>query len=165
MGGLIKALSSQPAKLLSIIREFPENTEPLILRIITVMAAKEPISEELMETVVGLYHERGLDARFLIPVIVGLPKVRLEQQLKNQAQILAELPKILQLLDGSDDQKKMVQDVMLKLVQSKTMPGVEPGTEIVKPSVLTPVEYMIALHTMEEAIGLKRAVEGILSIR
>jgi symplekin len=75
IGGLIKALSSQPAKLLGLIKSFPEGTDALILRIIVIMATKEPIPAELIEAVKELYRTKDLDGRYVIPILMGLSKV------------------------------------------------------------------------------------------
>ena len=75
IGGLIKALSAQPAKLLDLIKKFPEGTDALILRIIVIMANKDPIPPELIETVKELYKTKELDGRFVLPILTGLPKV------------------------------------------------------------------------------------------
>lgn len=75
IGGLVKALSSTPEKLLSLIDTFPKGSDALILRIIAVLASVDPIPERLIESVKGLYRKQDLDARFLIPIITALPKV------------------------------------------------------------------------------------------
>ena len=75
IGGLVKALSSTPDKLFSLIETFPTGTDALILRIIAILSNSEPISERLIETVKGLYRRNDLDARFFIPIITALPKV------------------------------------------------------------------------------------------
>jgi hypothetical protein len=75
IGGLVKALSSTPEKLLSIIDTFPKGSDALILRIIAVLASADPIPESLIVSVKGLYRKQDLDARFLIPVVTALPKV------------------------------------------------------------------------------------------
>jgi symplekin len=75
IGGLIKALSSQPAKLLQLISEFPPQTDVLILRIIHILSEKTPVPVEIVDTVKKVYHERKLSAQFLIPVLPSMPKV------------------------------------------------------------------------------------------
>jgi symplekin len=75
IGGLVKALSSTPQKLLSLIDTFPKGSDSLILRIIAVLANADPIPSSLIESVKGLYRKQDLDARFLIPILTALPKV------------------------------------------------------------------------------------------
>ena len=80
-----------------------------------------------------------------------------------QGEILAELPKVVQLLDGSETQRKIIHDVFVKLITPKVVSEPALGTETAaeKPvPLISPSELMIALHTMEDTIGLRRAVEG-----
>ena len=76
IGGLVKALSSTPSKLYSLIDIFPKGSDSLILRIIAVLASADPIPESLIESVKGLYSKQDMDARFLIPILTALPKVK-----------------------------------------------------------------------------------------
>ncbi len=75
-----------------------------------------------------------------------------------------ELPKILDLLDGTEAPRKIVRQVFVDLNSPKTIPGSEGTAETVKPALISPVELMIVLHTLEDTIGLKRAVEGMILI-
>lgn len=75
IGGLIRALSTSPAKLLSLIRSFPPDCDALILRIYLILADRKPISPELVETAKEVYRNKELDARFIIPVLSALSKV------------------------------------------------------------------------------------------
>ena len=71
-----------------------------------------------------------------------------------------ELPKITSLLDGTEKHRSLVRQVFIDLNSSKTIPASEGNQETVKPALIPPVELMIVLHTLEDTIGLKKAVEG-----
>lgn len=64
------------------------------------------------------------------------------------------------MLDGSEAQKSVVRDVMLKLISSKKEISSETAAETDLPPIMTPVELMIWIHSAEESLGLKVAVEG-----
>lgn len=66
------------------------------------------------------------------------------------------------MLDGSEGQKAVVRDVIVKLIQSPKEISGETGTENILPAIMTPVELMIWIHSSEEILGLKVAVEGKL---
>ncbi|TPX72985.1 hypothetical protein SpCBS45565_g00144 [Spizellomyces sp. 'palustris'] len=168
---LIKALSAQPARLLPIIRAFPEGSDWLVLRMVTTMTEKHPPSPQLVSAVWNAFAQKDLDARFLIPILSGL----------GRPKILQYLPRIVQLLDGSDKQRTLVKDAFLRLVDSPSLQnaaaasagtGVGPavstngGDRAAQPGgggagpPLTPSELLVALHNMEDTVGLKRAVEA-----
>lgn len=73
-----------------------------------------------------------------------------------------ELPKITSLLDGTEKQRDVVRQVFVDLNSSKTIPGSEGNPDTFNPALIPPVELMIVLHTLEDTIGLRKAVEGEL---
>ena len=150
MEGLVMALESQPSKLIHYIKTFPENSNALVLVIITVLSRKEPLLPELVDSCRFIYHEKKLGAEFLIPILSGLEK----------KEILQELPQVVALLDGTEEKKELVQSVFIKLIESKTIGGEDTAEQTIQPCILSPVDLMVALHTMEETISLKKSVEA-----
>lgn len=73
---LIKALGSSHGKLLTLLRTFPPGAETLVLRVLTIFTETSRPSAQLVALVKGLIHDRDLDARFLIPIIAEMDKVR-----------------------------------------------------------------------------------------
>ena len=73
---LIKALGSSHGKLLTLLRTFPAGAESLALRVLTIFTETARPSAQLVALVKGLINDRDLDARFLIPIIAEMDKVR-----------------------------------------------------------------------------------------
>lgn len=63
------------AKLIDVLRHFPEGAERLALRVVQILSA-EGASTTVVNLVKGLMSERELDPRFIIPIIGELDKVR-----------------------------------------------------------------------------------------
>lgn len=77
--GLIKALGSNNGKLLTLMRTCPRGAESLALRILTIFTdQKTRPSSQLVTISKALISERDLDARFLIPIIAEMDKVRFD---------------------------------------------------------------------------------------
>jgi symplekin len=73
---LIRALGSTHGKLLTLMRTFPPGAESLALRVVNIFTETGRPSSQLVALVKGLTAERDLDARFLIPIIAEMDKVR-----------------------------------------------------------------------------------------
>lgn len=73
---LIRSLGSTNSKLLTLMRTCPPGAESLALRILTIFTESGRPSPQLVALVKGLISERDLDARFLIPIIAEMDKVR-----------------------------------------------------------------------------------------
>jgi hypothetical protein len=73
---LIRALGPSHGKLLTLLRTFPPGAESLALRVLTIFTETARPSAQLVALVKGLISERDLDARFLIPIIAEMDKVR-----------------------------------------------------------------------------------------
>jgi len=73
---LIRALGSSHGRLLTLLRTFPTGAESLALRIIAIFTDNGRPSGQLVTLVKALVSERDLDARFLIPIIAEMDKVR-----------------------------------------------------------------------------------------
>ncbi|KAJ3183351.1 hypothetical protein HDU85_002377 [Gaertneriomyces sp. JEL0708] len=137
---LIKAMSSQPVHLLQLLHNFPSGSEALAVSIVQVLADREGLFEKALSAIKEINAKRDLDARFIIPVLSGFAK----------SEILQLLPKIVQLLDGTERRRQTTVDAFLRLVRSDTH----------KPAVLQPAELLVILHNVDEVVGLKRAVEA-----
>ena len=73
---LIRALGSSHGKLLTLLRTFPPGAQSLALRVLTIFTETGRPSAQLVALVKSLLSERDLDARFLIPIIAEMDKVR-----------------------------------------------------------------------------------------
>lgn len=73
---LIRALGSTHGKLLTLMRTFPPGAESLALRVVNIFTENGRPSSQLVALVKALSTERELDARFLIPIIAEMDKVR-----------------------------------------------------------------------------------------
>ncbi|ORY07315.1 hypothetical protein K493DRAFT_310239 [Basidiobolus meristosporus CBS 931.73] len=143
---LIKSIGMNSTKLLNILRNFHEGGETLVLRILVILTDKAKPSPQLVNTVKSIYTQRELDARFLIPIMPGLEK----------EEAFRFLPNIICLLNNTESERKVVKEVMSKLIStSGDGEGAGSGRSQISPS-----ELLVALHNMEDTIGLKRAVEA-----
>lgn len=73
---LVRSLGSSHGKLLTLMRTCPPGAESLALRVLTIFTEHGRPSPQLVALVKGLINERDLDARFLIPIIAEMDKVR-----------------------------------------------------------------------------------------
>lgn len=74
---LIRSLGPSHPKLMSLMRSFPPLAESLALRVLTIFTENGRPSAPLVTLVKSLMLEReALDARFLIPIIAEMDKVR-----------------------------------------------------------------------------------------
>ena len=73
---LVRALGPSHGKLLTLLRTFPPGSESLALRVLNIFTEKDRPSPQLVALVKGLINDRDLDARFLIPIIAEMDKVR-----------------------------------------------------------------------------------------
>lgn len=77
---LIRSLGPNHGKLLTLMRTCPPGAESLALRVLTIFTEHGRASAQLVALVKGLVSERDLDARFLIPIIAEMDKVRENDQ-------------------------------------------------------------------------------------
>lgn len=169
---LIKSLGSSNGKLLTLMRTCPPGSESLALRVLTIFTEHGRPSAQLVALVKGLISERDLDARFLIPIIAEMDKVKptcihvLLAGLKlviPQADIMRYLPRIVSILNGQQEPKNLVRSVFSSVVTTppQTFGSVTSNLPRVRQSeLLTPAELMVLLHESEKEIGLKSAIEG-----
>lgn len=169
---LIKSLGSSNGKLLTLMRTCPPGSESLALRVLTIFTEHGRPSAQLVALVKGLISERDLDARFLIPIIAEMDKVKFTctrvpiPSLKLrilQADIMRYLPRIVSILNGQQEPKNLVRSVFSSVVTTppQTFGSVTSNLPRVRQSeLLTPAELMVLLHESEKEIGLKSAIEG-----
>ncbi|KAI8144483.1 Symplekin tight junction protein C terminal-domain-containing protein [Fennellomyces sp. T-0311] len=138
---LIKSIGMNSPKLLDVIRHFPPGGETLVIRILVALCDTVRPTPELVSAVKSVYQERNLDAKFLIPIVSGLGKEDLRQNLS----------KIVELLNNTEGQRKVVKKVFSRIVSS--------SATVAAP--MTPTELLLALHEMEENVPLPKAVEAI----
>ena len=74
---LIRSLGPTHGKLLTLLRTFPPGAETLALRVLTIFTENGRPTATLVALVKSLITERDLDARFLIPIIAEMDKVRI----------------------------------------------------------------------------------------
>ena len=72
---LIKCIGMNSPKLLNIIKNFPQGSETLVLRILIILTDTSRPTSRLVSIVKTLFTQKRLDARCLIPIISGLEKV------------------------------------------------------------------------------------------
>lgn len=73
---LIRSLGSNHGKLLTLMRNCPPGAETLALRVLTIFTENGRPGAQLVALVKALINERDLDARFLIPIIAEMDKVK-----------------------------------------------------------------------------------------
>jgi symplekin len=153
---LIRSLGSSHGKLLTLMRQCPPGAESLALRVLTIFTEHGRPSTQLVALVKALINERDLDARFLIPIIAEMDK----------SDIMRYLPRIVSSLNGQAEPKNLVRSVFSSIVTTppQTFGSVTSNLPRVRQSeLLTPAELMVLLHESEKEIGLKSAIEGVLS--
>ena len=74
---LVRALGQNHQKLLTLLRTFPPGAETLALRVLNIWTENGRPSHSIVNLVKTLVNERDLDARFLIPIIAEMDKVRI----------------------------------------------------------------------------------------
>ena len=151
---LIRSLGPGHGKLLTLMRTFPPGAETLALRILNIFTEQGRPNSQLVALVRGLIAERDLDARFLIPIIAEMDK----------PDIVKHLPRIVSILNGTQDMKELVRSVFGAVVTTppQTFGSVTSNLPRVRQSeLLTPAELMVLLHDTEKEIGIKSAIEGM----
>jgi symplekin len=172
---LIRSLGPAHAKLQSVMRNFPPQSESLALRVLRIFTENERPGPTLVSLVKALIQERDLDARFLIPIIAEMDKVIMSNRytiqadaylfLSFQSDIIRNLPRIVSMLNGTPGNKQLVKNVFESIVTTppQTFGSVTSNLPRVRQSeLLAPAELMVLLHESEKEIGLKSTIEGSL---
>lgn len=66
---VISTMNSESEVLMNLIKNYPKGCETLILRILNILCSNPTISTELRGTVRYIYFDKGLRAKFLLPII------------------------------------------------------------------------------------------------
>ncbi|KAJ3194972.1 hypothetical protein HK101_001425 [Irineochytrium annulatum] len=157
-------MSSSPERLISFIPAFPAGSEPLVLKIIQVLTMDNACPEGLAPKVLNIVKERNLDGTFLLPVISYMDK----------ASVMLNLDKILMLLvvpSGNEEQKgaieekkAVVEETFLKVLDipapTATVNGVGASTKSREGPKIDPSEFLVAIHNLEEKVGVQRVLEA-----
>lgn len=135
----IKKLGSGNAEISKLIETGAKGTETLITRIIYILTERTELDVNLVKRVRDLYYTKVADVRLLIPIITGLTK----------QEVLTMLPKVLSLHPA------VVKEVFNRLL------GLGVDYEHIVSFPLTPVELLVAMHTLDAAkISLKCIVQA-----
>ncbi|CAG8498982.1 9466_t:CDS:10 [Paraglomus occultum] len=159
---LIKYIGMNSPKLLNIIKNFPQGSETLVLRILIILTDSTRPTSRLVSIVKTLFMQKRLDARCLIPIISGLEK----------DEILRNLPKMLELLVNTEKEHKPVKELFSRILSAPPTNASNAPSNATKPSIstsnahatsapLTPQELLVALHQMEDSVELKKSREAI----
>ncbi|CAG8598109.1 11411_t:CDS:10 [Paraglomus brasilianum] len=159
---LIKYIGMNSPKLLNIIKNFPQGSETLVLRILIILTDTSRPTSRLVSIVKTLFTQKRLDARCLIPIISGLEK----------DEILRNLPKMLELLVNTEKEHKPVKELFSRILSAPPTNASNASSNASKPSIstsgahalsapLTPQELLVALHQMEDSVELKKSREAI----
>ncbi|KAI8804581.1 Symplekin tight junction protein C terminal-domain-containing protein [Cladochytrium replicatum] len=160
-------------KLLNVIRNFPPGSETLALRLLIIIAEREQPrpAKETVALVRGMFAAReNLDPRFLLPVVACMEK----------SEILALLPRMVQLLDGTEGKRRLFRELVVRIVstppqqqpeangtasgqsqqQQANTAAAKPTDTNMQPPPIAPAEFLIFLHGLEDTSGLKKAMEA-----
>lgn len=135
----IKKLGPENEEILKLIETGAKGTETLITRIIYILTERAAITPTLVKHVRELYYTKVADVRLLIPIITGLTK----------QEVLTMLPKVL-----------VLSPIVVKEVFNRLL-GLGADFEHIKKFPLTPVELLVALHTLDpNKVSLKFVVKA-----
>ncbi|KAI9329560.1 Symplekin tight junction protein C terminal-domain-containing protein [Obelidium mucronatum] len=153
---LIRSMSSAVTPICGILKSFPTGAESLVRKVVDILTEKEPVHDDVVSTVVDLVVEHDLDGTWLLRVVSGL----------TRPQILQFLPKLISLLDGTEERERLVEAGLMKVIATD-QDGVNPilTAIIANPNKETdkkvnPAEVLIAIHNMEGSVDLKYCLEG-----
>lgn len=161
----IHAIGPNNAKLLALLKDYPEGSETLVLKILNVFTDGSKPTPSIVNLVKGLLADRGADARFLMLIIGEMDKVThfssslLLAHLFLQAEIIRHLPKLVGTLDETPERKTPVRQMFMSIVEVQQQTNTNQVREA-HSKLLTPKELMIRLHDMEKEVGLMQAMQG-----
>ncbi|KAJ1720730.1 hypothetical protein LPJ53_004674 [Coemansia erecta] len=143
---LVKSQSAALGRLMPVVAQFPEGSEDLAIRVIKTLALEGTAggaSRELVQSVFEMQKTRELDARFIAAVANGL----------TREEAIIWLGKIVSLLDGKETTASIIKDFFIQVTMSGTG----------RPSALSPVELLVALHgNMGSAVSEDKAEAAIV---
>jgi hypothetical protein len=132
--------------IIELVSSFPGGSEELAYVLIKTLLKKESVMQDVIEKTRVTFIDRNLDVKFLLLVITHLDKDN----------VLKQIGKVVASLDRGEEQKQIVQKLFVDLTEVRQ--GLNDETP---KSLITPAELLIALHTLEDSIGLKKALEGL----
>ena len=140
------------AKLLSLIASCPIGSEPLVLRVLTILADKSRLPKPVILAVRTLAAKReGLNPRFLVIIIGECEKV----------EMFRYVPRIVTLLNNSPEERLVVRSAFLSVLAPASLSFSATANAVrQRHELLTPVELMVLLHASEKEMGLKQTIEG-----
>ncbi|EPQ28470.1 uncharacterized protein PFL1_03773 [Pseudozyma flocculosa PF-1] len=151
---LIRALGPNNARLLTLLRNFPEGADSLALCIFKILTEKSR-TPALVSLVKELVDERDVDPRFLVPIMPDLDK----------NEIMKKLPKVVTILSSkAPEDRALVKSVFQSIVTTPPQGFGSVSTNLPRvrqTELLTPVELMGLLHRSEKEIGLKNTGAAI----
>lgn len=153
---LIRHLGPSHPKVTSLIREYPEGSEELALRMLNIFTGENgKLPPSLTALIKSISQEGGeLKPRFVIPIIADLDK----------NEILKHLPRILSLLNGKQSEKELIRSVLQSVVTTPPQSFGHVSTNVVRvrqSELLTPVELLVLIHLSEKEIGIKQSIEAV----
>lgn len=135
----VKKLGPDNEEILKLIETGARGTETLIIRVIYILTERAALTPNLVKRVRDLYYTKVADVRLLIPIITGLSK----------QEVLTMLPKVL-----------VLSPIVVKEVFNRLL-GLGADFEHIKKFPLTPVELLVALHTLDpNKVSLKFVVKA-----
>ncbi|KAI9018296.1 Symplekin tight junction protein C terminal-domain-containing protein [Hyaloraphidium curvatum] len=141
---LVRNVGMHSPILLNLLRDFPEGSEGLALKcVLDLLDRGAKPTKELLATWRAAYSQRNMEPRAIIPVLPFLEK----------SEALGYLPDVFGLLPADAPEKSKQYGVIQSLIARL----VTPPSEEEKP-VMTPAELMIALHNMEDRVGVKKLI-------
>ena len=151
---LIRSLGSSHPKLLDLLRSHPVGSEELAYTCLSIMTdrGRSP-SQQLVELVREMSARGKVSPHFLVPVLAEF----------DRTEILRLLPSIIELLGNKPPEKALVQQVFENVVTTSAF-GTQVSTNVVRvktSELLTPVELLSLLHTLDKSVGLKPVIEAI----
>ncbi|CAD6969691.1 unnamed protein product [Tilletia controversa] len=151
---LIKALGPSNARLLELLRHYPDGAENLALVVFRALTETGRPSA-LINIIKELANEREVNPRFLVPIMPDFDK----------ADILRFLPRVVTLLNsGEAEDHQLVTNVFHSIVVQPPATFGHVSTNLPRvrqTELLTPVELMSLLHHLPIEWGLKCAIDAI----
>lgn len=149
---MIRSLGVSHPKIPLLVESFPEGSDPLVLRVLAILADKGKPPPSLVNVIKNLAQERDLSPRFYIAVLPSC----------NKEEVMRYLPHVVSLLGGAPEDKAIVRTAF----ENATIPPATFGgggssiSRARQDELLTPVELLILLHHLESS-KLKLAIESI----
>ncbi|TPX76585.1 hypothetical protein CcCBS67573_g02141 [Chytriomyces confervae] len=160
-----------------LIRLLPEGSEALVKRILEIVtenevapvaplvpasgdavvppvALVEVLSPAIVSAVLDVVNERDLDGTYILYIVHTFTK----------AQVLQYLPKIISILDGSQERERLVESKFLKVIATEQDVPVAAAMARLRGAAalekVSPAEVLVLIHTMDGAVDIRQCFEG-----